>query len=106
MNLDDRRKWEATVVEFTNVTVATTDTQLVKGASARVALTISPPDTNDVFIMPGKTAALATGFRLAAAHPPLVLTLQNVGNLLLGEWRAIADTGAEVLGVADVRMIH
>lgn len=106
MILADRQKLAASTTRLTTITVDTADTVLVKADANRVALTIGPPLTNPIYVVFGQTAALLTGIRLNATSPPLVLTLATAGNAVLGEWRAIAATAAEAIGVMENLLIH
>lgn len=77
------------------VNVGVASTILVPYSPTRVALVISAPLTNPMFLALRQAAASAGGILCAAGDPPLVLTLGDHGALVMGPISAIIPAGAE-----------
>lgn len=78
-------------------TVGTTATLLVPRSPNRVALTISAPKTNEMWLSWNGDAAIGVGIRIPAGSQPLQLSLSDNGAMVMGPVSAIIATAAEAI---------
>lgn len=75
-------------------------TPFVPADRNRVALIISGPQTGTITLGFGKDPALAAGYRMPVAAPPLMLTLRDHGPLVQCEVRAFSTAVQTITALA------
>lgn len=101
MCMEDVRIGRETNATDIIVVVASTPTQLVGGSSKRYCLIFSPPTAGRITIgRDSNHVSDGGGLVLAAGCDPLVLTIQDHGDLVRGPWYAANDGTSRTVGVA------
>lgn len=83
------------------MTVATTDSAFVPYDAERVALVISPPALDTIYLGLRQAARDEGGIRMVVTANPLVLNLGDHGAIVQGPIRAISPSGQQALTYWD-----
>lgn len=81
---------------------ATSATPILHANANRIAIILSVVATNNVYFGTNPNIASAGGILMTNAMPPLVLTIEDLGEMVCHDWYAIADVGATNIYVAEV----
>lgn len=101
MCMEDVRIGRSTVSADASPSIGTTATELVSASLDRYCLIISPPIAGQVTIgFDPNHVASGVGIVLASGADPLVLTIQEHGDMVRRAWYAAVDTGTRSVGVS------
>jgi len=88
--------------QLSSVTVGATTTFIVGGSYARRALIFHPPANNRVTLSNDATVVLDMGPTLQQGQAPLVLTMEQHGDVVQMPWNGISNLAGTVIGVTEV----
>lgn len=108
MCMEDVRIGRKTQPRETVVTVAITDTELVKPDATRVHLRISaaPSPGNDLWITTGPLALNGTGMKLQATMEPMQLDIKDDGILVQMGFRATTTLGPDPITIWETLLLE
>lgn len=84
------------------VSVGTSSGSLTLAAPNRVAIIIGAPPTNRFTLSLQTTAVLDQGITLYPTQEPLILTVEEHGDLVTRAWTAISATASQSVSVIEV----
>lgn len=85
-----------------NQTVATTSNYFLSPAPTRVAVIVSAPATNRFTLSLAEPAVLDQGITLYPGKNPLILTVEEHGDIVTKLWTAIGDTVSQTVEIIEV----
>lgn len=94
MCLEDIRLGRETLSGVTTLVLDGTDQPLLPQSMSRIALILTPPSQGVVFYHIGSTIPANQGIRLAAGDGPLILDIQQHGDLVRRAWRVRGEAQA------------
>jgi hypothetical protein len=87
---------ESTAAQNT-VTIGTTSTAFIPRSDKRVAIVLNPPLTNRYTISMVNPAVLDVGITVYPGQWPVILSLQDVGDLTRRDWWAISAVAGQAV---------
>ena len=106
MCMEDVRIYRETGVHSTVVNVLTTPTLLVGDSFQRVAIVLSCPATTRITISEDPNVTDLNGIVLFPNGYPLILDIQQVGNLVTRRLYAVSQTAPQTLGFAETFLLR
>ena len=78
---------------------------VLSGSDKRVALILGSPLAGTITYLDGSGVVSGLGFNVGAGQPPLILTIQDNGDIVRHQWWAIADAAARLHCVGETLLV-
>lgn len=101
MCMEDKRIGRRTLGTEKAVVVGVANTPIVGGSPSRVMLCFNPPIAGQVTFSTVNNVTFGGGINLAAGCDPIVLTIEEFGDLVRKPWFAFADAANRTVGVFE-----
>ena len=101
MCMEDVRIGRRSISQNYSFTTGVTAHQVLPGSDNRVSVILGSPLAGTITYFDEANPVSGLGFNIGAGQPPMVLNIQDHGDVVRHQWWAIADAAARVHAVGE-----